>query len=52
MKVKIKISRPIVLAGLFCIASFILIRRLYKLQILNGESYANEFELMTKKRWF
>jgi len=49
LKGKIKISRPIVLAGLFCIASFILIGRLYKLQILNGESYANEFELMTKK---
>ena len=30
-------------------ASFILIVRLYKLQILNGKSYANEFELMTKK---
>jgi len=49
LKRKIKISRLAILVGIFGIMFLLLVGRLYKLQILDGESYANVFELKTKK---
>lgn len=46
---KIHISRTAVIAVLFVIMSFILIRRLYTLQIVNGEDYYNNFSVKTTK---
>lgn len=43
------INRTIILALFFCLLSGILIGKLYNLQIINGEEYANSFSLETTK---
>ncbi len=42
-------SRLFVLAVVFCFMSFVLIMRLFNLQIVNGENYQNEYTAMTEK---
>ncbi|MDY3919399.1 MAG: penicillin-binding transpeptidase domain-containing protein [Candidatus Limivivens sp.] len=42
-------SRMIVLVILFLLMAFILINRLFHLQILNGEAYLNDFTMQIKK---
>lgn len=42
-------SRLLVLAGVFCLTSSILISRLFYLQIIKGEEYAQEYELKIKR---
>lgn len=49
MKIKKGISRLAILAGLFTIMGSILIFRLYQLQIIEGKSYEENFELRIKK---
>jgi penicillin-binding protein 2 len=46
---KAKIGRSTILAVLFVVLAFILIRRLYDLQIINGENYRNNFSMKTTK---
>ena len=46
---RVHISRTTVLAAFFLILSGILINRLYDLQIIRGEEYANNFSLQTTK---
>ena len=46
---KIHISRTTVLAVFFLILSGVLVNRLYDLQIIRGEEYANNFSLQTTK---
>ncbi len=44
-----KIGRTSVLTVLFCVLSFILINRLYNLQIIDGARYRENFSLQTTK---
>jgi penicillin-binding protein 2 len=46
---KAHIGRSTVLAVLFAVLAFILIRRLYDLQIISGENYRNNFSMKTTK---
>ena len=46
---KAHIGRPACLAVLFIVLSFLLLRRLYNLQILNGEDYRNNFSMKTTR---
>ncbi len=46
---KIRIKRTSIVAVLFIVLAFILVRRLYSLQIVNGESYYNNFSMKTTK---
>jgi len=46
---KAKIGRSTILSILFVVLAFILIRRLYDLQIINGENYRNNFSMKTTK---
>ncbi|MDO4614121.1 MAG: penicillin-binding transpeptidase domain-containing protein [Lachnospiraceae bacterium] len=48
-KRRLKISRIAILAILFTVLSILLIRRLYVLQIMNGDDYAGNFDVMTTK---
>ncbi len=47
---RIRIARTTVLALVFSIMSFILIRRLFELQIVQGEEYTSDFTSRTTKR--
>lgn len=49
MKKKINITRSTVLFVVFCFAFLVLIARLFKLQIIDGKEYADNFQLKTKK---
>ena len=42
-------SRYFILILMFCVLGFVLIYRIFNLQIVNGESYLNEFTLKIKK---
>lgn len=42
-------SRMLILSVLFVVFGFILIRRLFDLQIMNGEAYLNDFTMQIKK---
>ncbi len=46
---KIRISRTIILSLVFILLSTVLLRRLYDIQIVNGEEYRNNFSLETTK---
>lgn len=46
---KIRISRTIILSLVFILLSAVLLRRLYDIQIVNGEEYRNNFSLETTK---
>ena len=46
---KFKVNRTTVLLLVFAVMSFILVRRLFELQIINGQKYANNFSLRTTK---
>lgn len=46
---KVHISRITILAVVFFVLSFILIRHLFELQIIQGEDYRNNFSIMTTK---
>jgi len=46
---KIKISRTTVIAVVFCVFAAVLLRRLYVLQIINGQTYRDNFEVQTTK---
>ena len=46
---KFHINRALILAFVFLIMSGVLIRRLYGLQIINGEDYRNNFSMKTTK---
>ena len=46
---KVKINRTSILLIVFALMSFILIRRLFELQIIKGQEYANNFSLRTTK---
>ena len=48
-KRRIRIGRTGVLMAVFCILSFILINRLYHLQIVEGENYRTNFTLQTTR---
>ena len=42
-------SRLVVLIGLFCILSFIIVFRLFNLQIVNGQNYLDNYALSIRK---
>ena len=46
---KLKINRTTILLVVFALMSFVLVRRLFELQIINGQEYANNFSLRTTK---
>ena len=46
---KIRISRTLILSLVFILLSTVLLRRLYDIQIVNGEEYRNNFSLETTK---
>lgn len=46
---KIKVKRSTILALVFFVLAFILIRRLFNLQIISGEEYRNNFTLQTTR---
>ena len=46
---KVHISRTTILAVVFFVLSFVLIRHLFNLQIIQGEDYRNNFSIMTTK---
>ena len=46
---KIQINRTTVLLFVFAVMSFVLIRRLFELQIIKGQEYASNFSLRTTK---
>ena len=46
---KFHIDRYVILGVLFAFMSFILLNRLYHLQIINGEDYRNNFEIQTTR---
>ena len=47
---KIQLKRTSVLVIVFVLMSFILIRQLFDLQIIQGENYISEFESRTTKK--
>lgn len=46
---KFRIDRYVVLGVVFALMSFVLLDRLYNLQIINGDNYRNNFEIQTTR---